>query len=211
MYFNILYKIHLQKKVFLKEFPECFKETGSIFTHIPKAAGMSIGSSLYDYEVGHIPIIVYKKILENKFDNYFKFTFARHPLDRFVSAYEFLKQGGMKAYKNDLKFKQNVIDKYENIDDFIENWINEKNIYQYIHFIPQNYFICDEYGNNLMDFVGKLENIANDYQYVCNKLNIKNNLKFINKTNKNNNNGLSDSSKNKILAIYKKDFELLDY
>ena len=34
-------------------------------------------------------------------------------------------------------------------------------------------WVTDEHGNNKMDFIGRVENLENDFEYVCNKLNLK--------------------------------------
>ena len=40
------------------------------------------------------------------------------------------------------------------------------------HFIPQHFFIYDEFGNNLIDFIGRFENYNEDSQNVLSRLGI---------------------------------------
>ena len=199
----------LKKKVFFKDIPYSFVKTKTIFTHIPKAAGISITSAIYEHEVGHIPISIYKEILGQDFNQYFKFTFVRNPIDRIISAFYFLKQGGLN--KLDYFLGRRYVYKYNDINDFIRNFLNYESIWSYIHFFPQYYFLLDEKGNILVDFIGKVETLEEDICFIEKILNKK---LFIEKKNTTKNKEkviLDSSSIDKIYDIYKKDFEIFNY
>ena len=61
-----------------------FLETRSMFVHIPKTAGISVGLSLYGGKSGdHRTIRDYKLCFSKaEFDSFFKFAFVRNPWDR---------------------------------------------------------------------------------------------------------------------------------
>ena len=82
------------------------------------------------------------------YDKYFKFTFVRNPWSRTVSlwAYKTGKECSFKYFLN-------------------KNVVNSRKI-DYT-----NYY-CDENGNNLVDFIGKLENFQEDINTVCDKIGI---------------------------------------
>lgn len=144
-----------------------------IFIHIPKCAGLSVCKSLFgNLGGGHIMVrdyqIVYKK---SEFQDYFKFTFVRNPWDRLVSAYHYLREGGFNS-SDEIWAKNNLL-RYKDFDDFTRNWVNRDNIYSMLHFIPQHNFVC--LPNRLepvVDYIGRLENIKNDFDYIKQRLGI---------------------------------------
>ena len=139
-----------------------FRSTKSIFVHIPKTAGSSVANAIYGHDKpGHYPASKYRaKLMEEQYD-YIFFTFVRHPVDRFVSAYNYLKGAGKN--ESDREFGRAVVSKYSCINQFVDEWLNEGTIWTYIHFYPQSYFIYDgEYL--LVDFVGKFEILEKDFK-----------------------------------------------
>ncbi len=157
--------------VLQKRFPRITKEYKVIFTHIPKAAGVSLriaimGKIPFDKGIpGHIPIKYYQMSLGNDINHYFKFTFVRHPVARLYSAYKFLKKGGWKKnnFKEDLVFSTTVLYKFHSFEEFVD-WLTPSTRFIYIHFYPQVYFLVDTKGQILQDFIGKVETIDKDYK-----------------------------------------------
>ena len=111
-----------------------------IFVHIPKTAGSSIRHILpesdeWKFPGGHAPARTYygfflrnfpvNKVAKvplglGKWNEYTKFAFIRNPWARFVSAYNFLKNGG-KGNRESIVIKNEVIDKHPSIKHFICN------------------------------------------------------------------------------------------
>jgi hypothetical protein len=80
--------------------------------------------------------------------SYFKFAFVRNPWERLVSWHAMcLQRPG-----ND--FQRHIFEKYPNFDDFIEN--ATEGIAKILTFNQLDY-ICDEEGNIIVDFVGRME------------------------------------------------------
>ena len=206
--FKYYYKSILFRDKLLKRFPECFLKTKTIFTHIPKAAGISITNAIYGQEVGHVPLKVYKHILGKEFPNYYKFTFVRNPIERFESAYYFLKGGGLNDF--DLFYSKKVIGRYSDINDFVMNYLDKKTVFDYIHFFPQNYFLEDD-NSELYDFVGKIENLEHDLKRLENIIGMKIIISKKNVTKIKEDIKLSNESLSKLKRIYKKDFEKYGY
>ncbi|PXV62283.1 sulfotransferase family protein [Halanaerobium congolense] len=184
-----------------------------IFIHIPKAAGTSVSYALFGDNIGHRKIKYLKIFNEEKFDEYFKFTFVRNPYSRIVSAYNFLMQGGM--HKIDDNWAKENLYQFENFDQFIlalkENDIAQK-ILNWQHFAPQHKYICDYDFNIMVDFIGKLENINKDFNYIKNKLNINSNLSHKNKSkHKHYSEYYTEETKNIVKKLYKKDFDMFGY
>jgi len=70
---------------------------------------------------------------------------------------------------------------FEDFNSFVRGWITEDNIGMWVHFLPQNYFICDEELNVKIDFVGRMENMEADFGYVANRLGCTRTLAIVNK------------------------------
>lgn len=179
-----------------------------LFIHVPKAAGKSIALAVYgDDKPGHYSVKDYIFYDREKFERSFKFTFVRNPIDRFVSAYQFLQSGG--TSKGDKIFKENIIDQYATPDEFVDKWVTSKNIWYKEHFVPQYYFL--EYEQVIcVDFIGHFENLAKDFEFIREKAHIKNKL-----VHKNKSKGVrplfNEKSLEKIRNIYKEDFIKLGY
>ncbi len=191
-----------------------FYDTKSIFVHIPKAAGISVGYSLYGRKTGdHRTILDYQLCCPKKtFESFFKFSFVRNPWDRLFSAYSYMKKGGRN--NQDLEWSKKYLSQYNSFEEFVTDWINEDNINLGLHFKPQYKFICSQ-GNNLeVDFICYFENIEDDYKYIRNKLNIGQDLVFENKTTskkKDYRDYYTDETKEIVRSVYQKDIELFGY
>lgn len=185
----------------------------AIFVHVPKAAGTSVTYSLFGSRgAGHAPAFLYRALLgEKSFDSKFKFTFVRDPVDRFISAFRFLSNGG-DGGQADLEFKRQVLSKFECIDDFTINWLSPRRLSKVVHLQEQRHFLCHPGTNDLMvDFVGRFENIVEDYSKISSILGVKNGLPKLNSPHKERKISLSQSSEEKIRELYSKDFKLFDY
>jgi hypothetical protein len=160
-----------------------FDEHHCIFVHIPKCAGVSVCRSLFgNLAGGHTPIQKYQLIFSpTEFSNYFKFTIVRNPWDRVVSAFLFLKGGGMNN-EYDRNWAARYLADFDDFNSFARGWLTKKNINLGMHFRPQRDFICLQDGRIGVDFVGHFENIDADFAYICNKLKIQAKLSKVNST-----------------------------
>ncbi len=193
---------------------EGFDRLKCIYIHIPKTAGISINKALFgNYGGGHKTVLVYKRIFGPVlFNRYFTFTFVRNPYVRLLSAYRFVKNGGFK--KQEWAWAEQNISGYDTFDEFVKKWINEDNIWSYNHFKPQYSFVCDIGLHPEVDFIGKMESIDDDFEYVCNRLGVQNNLSIYNKGKTDNSDWerfYSDYSLDKVAEIYRRDFEIFGY
>ncbi len=185
-----------------------------IFVHIPKNAGIAVWNSLYDtnIEKGHKNLYHFKLFNTELFNKFFKFTFVRNPYDRFVSAYKFLKKGGRS--KADYNVYCRFIKKHRTFENFVHYiYENPDIIKKMLHFIPQVDFISDQTGKLLkIDYIGKIESIEHDYEYVADKLKANRNLKKINTTkHKPYQEYYNQNTYNLVLELYKNDFREFDY
>ncbi|MEM9044056.1 MAG: sulfotransferase family protein [Pseudomonadota bacterium] len=192
-----------------------FLENECIFLHVPKCGGLSIAKSLFKCRAGaHIAISGYKQIFTYaEFSRFFKFTFVRNPWDRLVSAYFFLKDGGIA--ETDADMARNSVDLYPGFEAFVMNYVAHEDVSQILHFRPQCSFICPD-GNRLseIDFLGRFERIGEDFDLICQRLDIPNTLKKRNagKTRPKAYQDLYTEPMKKVVArVYARDIELLQY
>ena len=128
--------------------------------------------------------------------SYFKFAIIRNPWNRLISAYinkfvnlkepfthEVIKcvyegQGQTPNYEQSITFKQFIHYLVATEDHLLDR-----------HWKPQYLFL----GNTKFDFIGKFENLAEDFQYIKQKLNLDLDLEWMNKTEKTENSSISEN------------------
>ncbi len=185
----------------------------AIFIHVPKNAGTSVCYTIFDKEVSHSPLLNYKAHNEEKFENYYKFTFVRNPWDRLVSAFTFLKQGGM--IREDKKWAEKHLSRFDSFSEFVtalQSHSFRKKVLRWNHFKPQYTFLINENGEIGVDFVGRYENLYEDFEVVRRKLRTKDQLRHLNETKKRDYREYYDKQLRQIVSdIYKKDIELFNY
>lgn len=152
-----------------------------IFVRIPKCATRSLAKSLFgDKGGGHTDILAYRMIFGNqRFERFFKFGFVRNPWDRVVSAFHFLKDGGLN--NNDARWAERHLASYSDFGSFVKQWVDPESVRSRIHFRPQYEFLCDESGKLLVDFVGYYENLEQDFAYVQRRLGLSAELVYTNR------------------------------
>ncbi|MGM7702950.1 sulfotransferase family 2 domain-containing protein [Pseudalkalibacillus sp. Hm43] len=103
---------------------------------------------------------------------YFKFTFVRNPFDRLVSCYE-------SKYKKDKKMGQEYLhyDKYllgyikkdKGFENFVKKVDKIPDFLADRHFQSQYNLTHDKKGEPLVDYIGKYENLAEDFEHFKHK------------------------------------------
>lgn len=194
---------------------KAFDEQSCIFVHITKCAGVSVSKSLFgNLGGGHLRVPHYELIFSKReFENYFKFTFARNPWDRLVSAFLFLKKGGIN--KVDRVWSEQNLSHYNDFHTFVTEWVNRKNINTWKHFVPQYKFVCEP-GDQTpkVDFIGHFERLENDFNYIQNKLGKTSNLQHLNKTGgtkRDYKEYYTEDTKKLVADVYKEDIRIFGY
>lgn len=198
-----------------------------LFIHIPKCAGVSMAEALSkNSQVLRIgPHSKYRDIFEPRGamnrDEYFVFSFVRNPWDRLVSTFFYILKGGRADI--DKRRRELYLEKYNG--DFgrfvrdIENWFSieeDESIYpdKYIpHFRPQCEFICDDNGRVAVNFIGRVENIKNDFKQLCDILSV--GKVKLRRTNKSSHRAYhkyyDDETREIVTEYYRQDIETLGY
>jgi chondroitin 4-sulfotransferase 11 len=192
-----------------------------LFVHIQKTAGISIRESLKEikdtknFYYPHYMI----NLVEEDLSEYFKFCFVRNPWDRLVSWYNMMQE---KKIHND--FSEYILKNSNTFSEFLDltDIIMEKNDegklegLDYPKSISFNQldYITDSDGIINVDFIGRFENINEDFKKVMKILQIKDNV--LPHLNKFEHKPYRDYYKNKkdvekVALMYKKDIEYFNY
>jgi hypothetical protein len=154
------------------------QEYNCLFVHIPKTAGKSIesfflsllglgwdqrSSLLLKYNsdpskgperLAHLTAQEYVELqylTRPQLESAFSFSFVRNPWDRIVSEYRY-RRGYLRC-----SFKDYLM------HEFPEPGMSDASR----HVLSQKEFIFDKEGNQLVDFVGRFENLQSDFEEVC--------------------------------------------
>jgi|MEHZ01.5.fsa_nt_MEHZ011419575.1_11 hypothetical protein len=146
-----------------------------IFIHIPKTGGTSI-ERLFDPNAiptkdasggtgntcskhKHWKTSDYETNYPELFDSYFKFMFIRNPWDRLVSRYEWQKFVLPESHIHFKTIEQRTFKQFikQRVSAIFDKWC-------YCD------LVCDKNGKRVVDFVGRFENLQNDFDIVCDKI-----------------------------------------
>lgn len=164
-----------------------------LFVHIPKTGGTSVRVALRGYKwkdpyriplflcsrlsalfghrlacklPRHAKIVAAKEMLPREFfDSLFKFAFVRNPWDLQVSSYHHIRRErphllhGIDSFSEFLRYKLNPDRPYVfHLDVSIER---------------QSDYLVDLDGSILTDFIGRYENLAEDFREACRRIGIR--------------------------------------
>ena len=134
----------------------------AIWFRVPKVASRTInealqaGSEKKDYiyasKMGYSPAICV---------GYFKFAFVRHPEERLLSAWR-----DKVLRRNHFHFDEDTHEKYKEIEHFVD-WLATQDIEDCDVHIKSQHAQIDL---NHLDFLGRMENFEEDFNYVVQKL-----------------------------------------
>ena len=190
-------------------FPDFFDRTRSVFIHVPKAAGFSISVSLYGQPNEHFTWKEWRRLHPRKFDAYFKFALVRDPFDRFVSAFRFLKVGGMYAW--DREFAEQTLAPFAEPGELAEAMVNRPTrqaVLKWLHFRPQCEFVADARGNLKVDALFSFERLAESFEEIKNRISPNCTLPHLNKTIAPATRPLSARAVQVLKSVYATDFRL---
>lgn len=184
-----------------------------IFVHIPKTAGTSIRYAMGFNEMNKSQNIrnhyTAKEIINligiEKWNSAFKFSFVRNPWDRLYSFYSFRLMKGRikdKIYKD--SFRAWVLSELVDRDPKSKKRFN---------LIPQTAWLIGPQNNIQMDFIGRFENLAEDYKKLCSLISFDSELPKMNKSIRANNYKLKyDPELEEIVAqYYQSDLDYFGY
>lgn len=181
-----------------------------VFVHINKTGGTSLKTSLGLDFIGknfkHMTAVEIRDLLgQELFSQCFKCTVVRNPFDRVVSQYYHRKKTNQnKLNELNISFNDWVHLVFKEQDpQFLDN---------YTMFMPQLEWLTDNDGNLLVDFIGRFENLNEDFEKIKRKLNAKAALPHKKKTkHKKYRDYFNKETKDIITDWFKKDLEYFKY
>ncbi|WP_339952016.1 sulfotransferase family 2 domain-containing protein [uncultured Albimonas sp.] len=184
-----------------------------IFVHVPKCAGLSIAETLFgDRAAGHATLEDYLNVFGARWtDRAFKFAFVRDPLTRAVSAFEFLRAGGLHRW--DAEFAERRLARFADVNDFVLHGLGDPEIMGYHHFREQVRFLTDPRTGRIgVDVLGRYERIEADFARICVRLGVEAPLA---RRNRRETTAaapdLSDAAVARIAEVYRRDCETFGY
>ncbi len=163
-----------------------------LFVHIAKTGGTSVRGALQGYrwkdpyylpqfiasklsgwvnhEVAiklprHCKAITAQEMLPREFYNeLFKFAFVRNPWDLQVSSYHHIKRE-----------RPHLMNADEDFETFLRRKLDPERAWQYhidTSITPQSDYLIDLHGNLIVDFIGRYENLQNDFDTACDQIGV---------------------------------------
>jgi len=185
-----------------------------IFVHIPKTGGTSIESFfIKNAAIKNVPVGPGKHHMVRNIDGgllkkYFTFTFVRNPWDRMVSYYKFRLKRSYSMFDHGGSFREWIMflcsDDVQKIKGHRPHVLAIKSQYQ---------FLVSKSNEISLDFIGKFENLQQDFDIICDKIGIpQQKLPHKNKSkHKHYTEYYDDETKQIVAEKYAKDIEYFDY
>jgi hypothetical protein len=193
-----------------------YEASHSIFIHIPKTAGTSIGEAIYGHWVGHVPLSRFAAFDDRKFKSFFKFSFVRNPWDRLLSAFAHLKGGGEPLARRESLWSERYLGNFESFEQFVlalRDGEFRSVIVGDVHFRPQLDWITLPGSERIaVDYLGRFESLEEDYSQVAHRLGIAGNLPMRKQTTRPRYRDAYSAEMSKIVEeIFRNDIERLGY
>lgn len=201
-----------------------FKEEGVLFVHNRKCAGNSMRAALRfrRFRDNHQPIAKMRKyVSDEQWERAFKFSFIRNPWDRWVALYLFRFTDKTKKRNRRMVPDYHIYDTPDRFRHYTMREIEHRlDLLGQQHTLPPSYwgkFTLDGETNEL-DFIGKYENLVDDWESLCDQLELprlKDVLRNVNPTPRPDRRHYTeyydDVTRDAIAKLYKKDIEEFEY
>ena len=184
------------------------------FIHIPKTGGTSINKVLEsdkntEFLTSHDSI----RLLPS--NDLFTFTFVRNPYSRLVSWWNYIQTEYQSHRQNGIpdggEYWKNLCNEIVTKNKDFKSFVRAENPLWFPR--TSSEFISDKDENNLLDFIGRTENLQEDFDYICDKIGIpRQELPHKNKSkHKSYTEYYDDETKQIVAEKYRKDIEYFKY
>lgn len=156
----------------------------------------------------HAKIIAAREMLPQElFDQLFKFAIVRNPWDLQVSSYHHIRRE-----------RPHVMAHINSFEEFIDWKLDPERPYQFhvdTSIEQQSDYLIDLHGKLLTDFIGRYENLHDDFNTICNKIGITTpalpHRRKATDRDKDYRSYYTDALTRKVAAHFQQDIELLGY
>ena len=198
----------------LARYPQIFHPLKAIFVHVPKTAGTSIENRLRETgskASGHSTALGYRRAFPKEFASYFKFAVTREPVDRFLSAFYYLRQTPVHPALNN-----QAAHDCASPGEFAARLSAEPGLAaKSVHLRPQWEFVCDHAGMVLVDEVYRFEALEAAWRDICRRLGIPPGAPGLRKTNRSRRTAAALDATAAVVEFvrkaYARDFEIFNY
>lgn len=208
---NIFRKIlnHSKKALGLPNdyFPYRTGKRDFVFIHINKTGGTSISKAVGMPRKQHYTVKETIKIIgQEKWDQAYKFTFVRNPWDKVWSHYSYrmrINETGLRDAG--LSFNEWVAVTYGEPKD--KRFFDQPKM-----FAPQIDWLLDNKNEQSMDFIGRFENLSDDFEKIAKVIGVNESLPHLNQSTRSSyQEHYSEASKEIVRKWFAKDIEAFDY
>ena len=191
-----------------------YLKSDCIFIHIPKAAGTTIANAVIGERAGHFTASEVSDFMgKDKFREMFSFSITRDPFEKLLSAFEYIKAGGGEhgGVKHESYFTDSA---FRSFDSFVQEWLVNQDLERTnILFKPQYMFVCDEHKNQIVNHIGKVEDLISLENILSNQLSREIRFLDYNRNTKRmkRSNEVSKETKALIQDLYSIDYSMFKY
>jgi hypothetical protein len=174
------------------------------FIHIPKTGGTSIEVALSIPHTHDRATTIRDWLGVEEYQRRFVFSIVRNPWDITVSLYQFRKENGQISYRSTPSFPEWVRLVYVDKDPRYRTspWAGHS----------QSWWLLNEAGEIMVDYVAKLESISEEWKIICNNIGVNIELPHRNKSNRKKYQYYYDDKSRKIIQeLYSEDIENFEY
>jgi len=165
-----------------------------LFVHVAKTGGRSINLTLrkrcprserfnthklnsqVDVLGRRIALEIKPQTTPEQWHSYFKFAFVRNPWDRTVSMFRHVQSAREMNSKDKLRYLQEITRRLKIRPDeftfevFVKSVLRDR-VFDNYHWDKQIHCFTDQDNRNLFDFIGRFENLQQDFDFVCRRIN----------------------------------------
>ena len=148
------------EKAFDLPIPQFIRSNTLLFIHVPKNAGTTVATQIYGSQVAHRPASFYYQSDTKWFLSRERFGIVRNPWDRLVSGYEFMRRTAKGLVDADPRVKR-IVQHCQTFEEFVTtHLVCNPLVQQDPSFLPQEYFLFDEFGNCLVENIFRFEELS---------------------------------------------------
>ena len=136
-----------------------------VFIHINKTGGSSIEKALGIGLDHSTALEKYRQLGAVAWQRKFTFTMVRNPWDKVVSHYHY------RVRTNQTGMGENTLP----FDEWLQRCYVDRDPEYYDEprmFMPQRQWLVDENGVLLVEFIGRFENLQEDFRHICERLSV---------------------------------------